>query len=71
MDLFNLPVSTQAILAVSTGEGLEALTPNSMGSIFFTSGTTGMPKGVPVTQQGILHNLRCGQSSTCLQHRAS
>ncbi|BEI81486.1 hypothetical protein CcaverHIS002_0206460 [Cutaneotrichosporon cavernicola] len=40
VDLWGVPASKEAVLAV----------------------TTGLPKGVPMTQQGLLHNLKCGQS---------
>ena len=33
-------------------------TPGEMGLIQFTSGSTGLPKGVTLTQQALLHNIR-------------
>lgn len=48
------------VLKVQAGEGLAGLNPESEGIIFFTSGTTSMPKGVVCTQRQCLHHVIAG-----------
>lgn len=54
--------SAEAMAAVidGIGLGLETLGPESDGTIFFTSGTTGYPKGVLSDQRAALHNTLAG-----------
>lgn len=40
------------------GDELEDLRPGEVGLIQFTSGSTGLPKGVMLTQRALLHNMR-------------
>lgn len=40
------------------GESLHDLTPASIAYLLFTSGSTGVPKGVPVSQSNVIHYLR-------------
>ncbi|TXT05143.1 uncharacterized protein COLE_06463 [Cutaneotrichosporon oleaginosum] len=55
------PTATQ-LRQIESGEGLglEVMTPESEGHIFFTSGTSGMPKAVLSNQRGALHNYVSG-----------
>lgn len=48
------------VLKVQAGEDLGALNPESDGIIFFTSGTTSLPKGVICTQRQCLHHIIAG-----------
>jgi acyl-CoA synthetase (AMP-forming)/AMP-acid ligase II len=45
----------ELVASVKAGEGLETLGPDSDSIVFFTSGTTSLPKGVLVTQHQALH----------------
>ncbi|BEI94560.1 uncharacterized protein CcaverHIS019_0701320 [Cutaneotrichosporon cavernicola] len=45
----------ETVASVKAGEGLESLGPESDSIVFFTSGTTSLPKAVLVTQQQALH----------------
>ena len=56
LDYKNLRAPNETVLGVINGTGLEDLTPDSDGIIYFTSGTTGFPKAVLSTQRAGLHN---------------
>lgn len=56
LDFKNLRAPNETVLGVINGKGLENLTPDSDGIIYFTSGTTGFPKAVLSTQRAGLHN---------------
>ncbi|KAL1405725.1 hypothetical protein Q8F55_007395 [Vanrija albida] len=60
--LDSLSPSADSVAAVraGTGIGLEGVGPESDGIIFFTSGTTSMPKGVLVTNRQALHVIQSG-----------
>ncbi|EJT51061.1 hypothetical protein A1Q1_07751 [Trichosporon asahii var. asahii CBS 2479] len=52
--------SKAEIAAVERGDGLEGMNADSDGHIFFTSGTSGMPKAVISNQRAALHNYVSG-----------
>ncbi|GMK59773.1 hypothetical protein CspeluHIS016_0803790 [Cutaneotrichosporon spelunceum] len=54
--------STAELREIESGEGLglEVMHPESEGHIFFTSGTSGMPKAVLSSQRAALHNYISG-----------
>jgi acyl-coenzyme A synthetase/AMP-(fatty) acid ligase len=56
LDYNNLNVAPATLKSVIDGEGLEDLGPDTDGTIFFTSGTTGYPKAVLSSQRAGLHN---------------
>lgn len=64
IDFKNLGTSAKAEQAIidGTGFGVERLNPESDGTIFFTSGTTGYPKAVLSSQRAALHTLVTGSS---------
>jgi acyl-CoA synthetase (AMP-forming)/AMP-acid ligase II len=57
IDPMNLKVSKATLDGVIAGKGLQGLVPDSDGTVFFTSGTTGYPKAVLSSQRAGLHNL--------------
>ena len=58
--LFRSKCSTKSILK---SFGADKLNGNNEAVLLFTSGTEGMPKGVPLTHHNILSNLRAGLSA--------
>lgn len=62
-ELKSLKPSPRALPEVKAGAFLAGLNPESDGVIYFTSGTTSMPKGVLVTQRGALHIIVTSQYS--------
>lgn len=68
LDYDKLTVDPTHVVDAAAGRGLEDLHRNSDGAIFFTSGTTGMPKGVLLRQQALLHNLNSGRAGESSRH---
>ncbi|KAL1412055.1 hypothetical protein Q8F55_003052 [Vanrija albida] len=56
LDFARLDVPPGTVAAVKAGAGLDTLGPDSDGTVFFTSGTTGYPKAVLSSQRAGLHN---------------
>ncbi|CAK9782582.1 unnamed protein product [Cutaneotrichosporon oleaginosum] len=54
-EISSMQARPQLVASVKAGEGLENLGPDSDSIVFFTSGTTSLPKGVLVTQHQALH----------------
>lgn len=53
-------VDVQLIRDVENGVGLESLGPQDDGMMYFTSGTSGLPKAVLSSQRAGLHSVMCG-----------
>lgn len=71
LDFKNLRAPNETVLGVINGKGLENLTPDSDGIIYFTSGTTGFPKAVLSTQRAGLHNYIASYIRTSPRHIAT
>lgn len=52
-----LDADERTTAAADQSEELPAVAPHDLAILFYTSGTTGPPKGVPLTHQNILHQI--------------
>ncbi|TXT12782.1 hypothetical protein VHUM_01183 [Vanrija humicola] len=59
-DITSVNPLPEVVAAVERGDGLEGYGPESDGIIYFTSGTTSMPKGVMLTQHQCLVHVLAG-----------